>query len=535
MAAAQVPPGSPLSLAVRALATPGRDPDGPGEDFEVSVPATPGPSQPTEGTATPSSGRRSKKRKRGTVSEEELSSRLEEFQGRMLQQMAQLLRTSLPPPPPASPAGEAAGAPGSPDRVPSPAPSHIDYGGELAPEARGDLSNPPGLAPDAREDPSQAGQPSPPPPVADPETAQPPARARPLSPSPPPGGQDPDQEQPLVGPMPLLPPAWPNEGWQQEDQLEAEEEGFLQERLARIEGLQDFALPGMAPAFSAPRQQVLGPTPLQARLWIAARGGQAVQHVAFDKAEAAYKTGAGVFQPAPLPKALSFEPAFLEGDSDLRDVQAQWGVIGFAIAKATTKIEEVVRSIQERTNRGEAIPAEDASRLSRDLALHASRPLAHAFRISAARANMAHKRRRDRLVRVVDAKDRVLARALKEAPLGTEAFFAPDPSQELARAIERADRRKSERDSSLDLVRHMWQGRPHAHNRRPDPPRHRPAAALGAPPRQGRGTGQGAPPSRGQQNSRQPFRAGRPGRQGRGRRQSSNFSRQPGSAPPTRD
>jgi len=325
----------------------------------------------------------------------------------------------------------------------------------------------------------------------------------------------------------LVPPAWPNEGWQLEDQEEAEEEGFLQDRLARIEGLQDFALPGLAPAFSAPRQQILGPTPLQARLWVTARGGQAVQHVAFDKAEAAYRTGAGVFQPAPLPKALGFEPTFLEGDGDLRETQAQWGVMGFAIAKATTKIEEVVRAIQDRANRGEAIPAEDATRISRDLALHASRPLAHALRISAARANMAHNRRRDRLVRVVDAKDRVLAKALKQAPLGTEAFFAPDATQDLARAIDRADRRKSEKDSNLDLMRHLWQGRPRSQHRQQDPPRHRPSAAQGAPPRHSRGARQGAPATRGNQGSRQPFRAGRPGRQGRGRRQYSNNNSQP--------
>jgi len=70
--------------------------------------------------------------------------------------------------------------------------------------------------------------------------------------------------------------------------------------LARVAGLEHFALTGLAPAFSVPKP-TFGPTQLQEHMWVSARGGETLQRVPIDKLELTYKVGAGPFQAPPSP------------------------------------------------------------------------------------------------------------------------------------------------------------------------------------------------------------------------------------------
>jgi len=72
--------------------------------------------------------------------------------------------------------------------------------------------------------------------------------------------------------------------------------------LDQIAGMEGFSLPGLLPAFTLPKKHQ-GPSDIQQRMWVSARGGEVFHKVAVDKLEATYKVGAGPFQaPPPSPR-----------------------------------------------------------------------------------------------------------------------------------------------------------------------------------------------------------------------------------------
>ena len=290
-----------------------------------------------------------------------------------------------------------------------------------------------------------------------------------------------------------------------------ESDMWMADRLAQVEGLEGFALPGMAPAFPV-RKPTIGPTSLQDNMWVAARGGDTQKRVPIDKMESLYKTGAGSFQAPPLPQGLVHpdDKQALATDASLRDIQDQWGAMGLAIARGVTHIEEVVRGFQEKAKAGECVTAEEVMAQTRKLAVEAVRPLSHAFRIAAARFNIYQSRRKDRLAQHLDKQDSTLSRAVKEAPLSTRSFFTV--------SLEGPIKAATDRRANKELIRSVLP--PHRDSRqnfgRPAPParasgqaRNAPAYRHPAPAAQGRSN---------QQASTRPFRGRHPGSQGsRGR------------------
>jgi len=284
--------------------------------------------------------------------------------------------------------------------------------------------------------------------------------------------------------------------------------------LARVAGLEDFALTGIAPAFSQPRKTG-GPSDLQARMWVTARGGELLQRVPVDKLELNYKVGSGPFQAPPLPRGLLSDRAALEADETMRAVQQQWGTVGQAVTKSLARIEEIVKSLQEKASLSASVSSQDICELAKELSGEAVRPLSHVLRLSASRFNSHQARRKDRVQSVIAKYDFALGQAVKEAPLATSTFFTEDMTPH----IKEAQARRANRD----MLRAV-QG----HGPRRQGPYDRPSSGQGPHPRRG------APPStftrgRGQQAS-QPFRRGRPGQGQRGRHHTPSTGRGTGRA-----
>jgi len=279
--------------------------------------------------------------------------------------------------------------------------------------------------------------------------------------------------------------------------------------LEQVAGLEGFSLPGLLPAFSLPKR-THGPSDIQQRMWVSARGGEVFHKVPVDKLESTYRVGAGPFQaPPPLPRGIITDRRDTEADESLRAIQQQWGTIGQAVTRGLSRIEEVVRALQDRAASGSISPS-DIHELSQDLATEAVRPFSHVLRLSAARFNAYQIKRKDRLHSSLARQDFALAQAVKETPLATQSFFAEDMSGH----IKEAQTRKATKDMLRSV---QGQG-----TRRPAP-YDRPQSASVPSFRRGASRDH-AGQSRGRASfsGRQPFRSGRPGQGQRGRHQGSS-------------
>ena len=278
--------------------------------------------------------------------------------------------------------------------------------------------------------------------------------------------------------------------------------------MARVEGLEDFALPGLAPAFSVSRPPA-GPSELQERMWVSARGGELLRRVPVDRLEQTYQVTSGPFQAPPAPKPLLSLGNVKEADDSLRVVQQHWGTMGIAITKAVTQIEEVVRSLQSHASSQDPIPHQELARLTQDLSGEAVRPLSHILRFSASKFNQLQARRKDKIQAAVIRADPILGSAVRDTPLSNRTFF----SEDLSSQIKESQARKSQKDLIKAVASSASGARPRQgpYDR---PQHHVPSfrRADSGPNTSSRGRGRGG---------RQPFRGGRASQAPRGRQATS--------------
>jgi len=434
MAAAQLSasPGLPSPSGSRPGGGPGADPPPPPRPSGSGSgePASP----PRERSRRRKGSRKDKDReerkrekKREKKAKAKLDKKFGELEVRLLSQMSGLLERFQPPPPP--PAEDASSRESSPDRA-SPAAS---------PEGPS-LSGPPGPSGDMSHDPveslpgvSGSALSGPLPPVVEgtEEVLQ-------MDPSPSDsedfypldafsGEEDGEHHGPRAH-MDSLMPHTPGAG-----SLTSEGPPPAPSSLTGVEGLEDFALTGIAPAFSQPRTKPL-PSTLQTRMWVAARGGETLQRVAVDKLMSTYSVGSGPFLAPPLPRGLISDRNTKEADATLRGVQQVWGTVGLAVTKSLTLIEGVVKELRAKLSELPPDIASDLDSINKQLSEEAVRPLSHVLRVAASKFNSHQARRKDKVLATVRRYDHTLGEAILSTPLATTEFFAEDVSQHIKEA-----------------------------------------------------------------------------------------------------
>ena len=238
-------------------------------------------------------------------------------------------------------------------------------------------------------------------------------------------------------------------------------------------------------------------------MWEHARGSDAVQRVQVDKILGAQEVESGGFKAHELPSGLLASSKALDTDNALRAAQQQQCALGLVLAKGLANLDDIVRKLREATTEGHGLSLEETRDLATELGDEATRPLAQAFRIIASKANDLHMKRRDRVVDSLKGHDEVLANAVKQAPLGHQAFFKEDLSEPIKEASNRASWRSMMKASQPRQAR---EARSHPYTRPTDSRRQHYA----------KGDHKHSSPRKEHQGSR-PFHGGRPSHAGRGR------------------
>lgn len=194
--------------------------------------------------------------------------------------------------------------------------------------------------------------------------------------------------------------------------------------------LEGFALQSVGSTLG-PRPSAASPSPREEYLWLILRtgatDGQRPRKVQKDKTEKLYKQESGLFAPPAWPASLPVFNRVAEEDRSLRDLQAQWGMVGLALSRAINHLEAVIGPVMISAD-----PENPGSSLKDELDSLVATPLAHALRLVGANFNELSTKRRRRLLKGI--RDPQLFKWLEDSKESVSSLFHGDVSAALEAA-----------------------------------------------------------------------------------------------------
>ena len=146
----------------------------------------------------------------------------------------------------------------------------------------------------------------------------------------------------------------------------------------KMEGLENFALPGVASALTSP-QQSLTPDTIQANLWKAARGGDTIRRIPISKIEKLYANDNGVFAAPRLPSSIQLDRRSMEVDELYRNQQVQWAMMGQALSRGLAQLDVFCKDLKALSSSNGPVQPAQIEALICTLSHDNVQPFAQAF------------------------------------------------------------------------------------------------------------------------------------------------------------